>query len=48
MALRRRVEKELFAEVSEAEMAAVTEEYEKQKPEQRGNIKAETPEDFQR
>ncbi|KAJ7886585.1 hypothetical protein B0H14DRAFT_3729359 [Mycena olivaceomarginata] len=48
MVLRRRVEKELFAEVSEDEMTAVMEEYEKQKPEQRANVKAETPEDFQR
>ncbi|KAJ7813613.1 hypothetical protein B0H14DRAFT_2604752 [Mycena olivaceomarginata] len=48
MTLRRRVEKELFAEVSEAKLAAVLEEYEKQKPEQRANVKAETPEDFQR
>ncbi|KAJ7884622.1 hypothetical protein B0H14DRAFT_3857106 [Mycena olivaceomarginata] len=43
MALRRRVEK-----ASEAEMAAVTEEYKNQAPEQRVHVKAETPEDFQR
>jgi hypothetical protein len=48
MALRRQVEKKLFEEASEAEMAAVTEEYEKQTPEQRVHVKAETPEDFQR
>jgi hypothetical protein len=48
MALRRQVEKKLFEEASEAEMAAVMEEYEKQTPEQRVHVKAETPEDFQR
>ncbi|KAJ7878537.1 hypothetical protein B0H14DRAFT_3435535 [Mycena olivaceomarginata] len=48
MALRRQVEKKLFEEASEAEMAAVTEDYKKQTPKQRVHVKAETPEDFQR